>query len=599
MAESRAPREDLVRRALLPAIVLLSAIGYTWTAPRWILGGDNGEFATLYATGGIAHPSGYPATVLWLRLWHWLPVATPAHGAALATVVLGALGVVALQRACLAWGASSGATAFASAVYAFSPLVWKMACHAEVMAMNAFFAAVILALSAPTRPWPWPRGGALTFALGLVAGLGLSNHTSIVLMAPIGLLGAARAVGESKRPYAAVLAGVVGLVVGLLPYSYVYVVARTGDPQAMPMWIEAPTWAGVFYHFRRGAYGTFSLSTTAEGAGPLVFLWLFAKTSTRQLLGLPIVVLLAALLGWKRRAGVERSRRVALVALGSTFLLAGPLFIARFNIPLVGAGPMVAERFYLLPEVLLTVMAALSLDTLVPGIVARRGLMAALTLEAAIVASVFTIPVVLEHNRPTVELYVENTLRGAPKDAIIVGTGDHRWGGFMYARYVEKLRLDVVYVNEGTLIQAWYRRELEPRLGVSLDTPAGRSVGPRTLMARLLATGRPVLYTDWPEPSVETTPHVSEGTLMRVLREGESEPSPGDVLARNLEVEARYEMEGSPPKDEHSWGFALQPDYARPWVELARRYGQAGDAGSEQACLARAEELAPWLVKVR
>jgi len=64
-------------RTLLPAIVALSAVGYTATAPHWILGGDNGEFATMYAVGGIAHPPGYPSMVLWLRLWHWLPVDSP------------------------------------------------------------------------------------------------------------------------------------------------------------------------------------------------------------------------------------------------------------------------------------------------------------------------------------------------------------------------------------------------------------------------------------------------------------------------------------------------------------------------------------------
>ena len=154
--------EGRLPRALLGAIVLLSAVGYTLTAPRCILGGDNGEFATLYATGGIAHPPGYPAMVLWLRLWHWLPVATPAHGAALATVVLGVLSVWAVQWACLAWGASASATAFASAVYAFSPVAWKMGCHAEVLAMNALFSGSILALSAPVACF---KGWKLTLSL--------------------------------------------------------------------------------------------------------------------------------------------------------------------------------------------------------------------------------------------------------------------------------------------------------------------------------------------------------------------------------------------------------------------------------------------------
>jgi Protein of unknown function (DUF2723) len=598
MAEPRAPREGLILRALLPAIVLLSAIGYLLTAPRWILGGDNGEFSTLYATGGIAHPPGYASMVIWLRLWHWLPVDTPAHGAALATVVLGVMAVWTVQRACLAWGASTAATAFASAVYAFSPMAWKMSCHAEVFAMNAMFAGAILALSAPA---PRLHDSRLTFALGLLAGFAIGDQQSIVLLAPIGLLAAVRGVRAAKRPWMAASMGVVGLLAGLLPSClYVYVVAKTSDPRTTPMWIEAPTLAGVFFHLRRGAYGTLSLAGIAVQSDPLGNLWLFAKNATRQMLGMPLIVLLAAALSIARNKHKTIGRRelVSLSLLFAAFLLAGPIFIARFNLPFVGAAPTVAERFYLFPEVILTVMGAFSLDAVVPWLMARDGLMAALVVQVALAASILTVPEVLEHNRPTVELYIKNTLRTAPKDALIVGTGDHRWGGFMYARYALHLRPDVLYLVPGTMTQAWYRRELQAMTGVSFETPLGGPVGPKTLMARLLATGRPLFYTDWPDLAVAATPHVTVGTLMRVLPEGEPPPSPETLEAANLEVFSSYQMESSPPADEHGWGYTLQPDYARPWLELARRYGEEGDARSEQACLARAAELAPWTVKV-
>jgi hypothetical protein len=585
-------------RALLPGIVLSSAAGYALTAPRWILGGDNGEFSTMYATGGIAHPPGYASMVIWLRLWHWLPVDTPAHGAALATVVLGAMAVFAVQRACLAWGASTAATAFVSAVYAFSPVAWKMSCHAEVFAMNAMFAGAILALSAPEPPL---RDWKLTLALGLLAGLAIEDQQSIVFLAPIGLLAAVRAVREAKRPWVAALSGVLALVLGLLPGCiYMYVVATTSDPRTTPMWIEAPNLAGVFFHLRRGAYGTLSLAGIAVKSDPARNLWLFAKNATRQMLGMPFVVLLAVGLVFVRRElwKIERRRLVSLALLFAAFLLAGPAFIARFNLPFVGAAPTVAERFYLFPEVILTVMGALALDALLPWLVVRERLMAALTAQAAIAASLFAVPEVLEHNRPSVELYVENTLRGAPEGAILVGTGDHRWGGFLYARYALHQRPDVFYVNTGTLVQAWDRRLVESMTGVPVETPAGKAVGPKTLLARLLATGRPVLYADWPDPTVEATPHASVGTLMRVLREGESAPAPDELDALNVEVFAKYEMESSPPEDEHGWGYALQGDYARPWLELARAYGKAGNAEKEQECLARAAELAPWTVKI-
>ena len=109
--------------------------------------------------------------------------------------------------------------------------------------MNAMFAGAILALSAPEarlRDWK------LTLALGMLAGVAIGDHQSIAFLAPVGLLAALRAVREAKRPRFAALVGLLALCSGLvLPYVYVYVVARTSDPQTTPMWIEAPTLAGA------------------------------------------------------------------------------------------------------------------------------------------------------------------------------------------------------------------------------------------------------------------------------------------------------------------------------------------------------------------
>jgi hypothetical protein len=592
------PAESRLVGALLRSIVLLAAVVYARTAPRWILGGDNGEFATLYARGGIAHPPGYPSMVLWLRLWHWLPVDTPAHGAALATVVLGASAVWAVQRACLAWGASGSATAFASAVYAFSPVAWKMGSSAEVFALNAMFAGAILALSAPrARPTGWK----LTLTLGLLAGLAVADQQSIVFLAPVGLLAAARGVREAHRPRLAAAAGVAGFCLGLIPpYVYMYIVARTADPRTTPLWIEAPTLAGVFFHFRRGAYGTFALAGAPDEHHGLAHLWLFVKGSTRQMLGMPLIILLAVVLAMARgtdRTLPERVRRSRL-ALGAALLLTGPLFVASFDLPLVRAGPTVAERFYLLPETILTVMGALSIDALIPWLVVRRGLMAALTAQVAIAAAMLSLPEVLEYNRPTVEMYVKNTLRNVSQDALIVGTGDHRWGAFMYARYVLGLRRDVLYLVPGTMTQAWYRRDMAALTGVSFDTPDHTPVGPKTMMARLLATGRPLFYADWPDAKLQDTPHYTVGTLMRVLSAGESPPSSETLFSMNFETFSKYKMESTRPQDPHGWAYLTQEDYARPWGELGARFGKAGDVAKEQICYAVAADWAPWLVKV-
>src|SRR5262245_12760231 len=96
----------LLHRGGLLALAMFAL--YAWLAPAYPLGGDTGEFATLGALGGVAHPSGYPAYVLWLRAWSWLP-GSAAQSAAVATAILGAAQVLVLHAAARAWGARSAA----------------------------------------------------------------------------------------------------------------------------------------------------------------------------------------------------------------------------------------------------------------------------------------------------------------------------------------------------------------------------------------------------------------------------------------------------------------------------------------------------------
>jgi len=590
-------------RALLAAIVVAAGAAYAASAPRCVLGGDNGEFATLFATGGIAHPPGYPAMILWLRGLRWLPAATPAQGAAFATALAGVIAVFLLQRACLAWGARAGTTALVSAVYAFSPLAWKMSCHAEVFAMNAAIAAGILWLSAPSPPLSaLPRAA----ALGLCAGLGLANHHTIVLLAPIGLFGAIVAIRESARPVRAAALGIGAFAAGVvLPYAYLYWVARTADPTRAFLWIERRDIAGLWFHFRRGGYGTFALGSKAVARQPAANLALFARAVACDLLGLPLALVAGAIACGKgiqagrTEAPVSRKKMAAFLLLGATFVLSGPLFVATFNVPLTGAGPRVVERFYLLPELVMALLAAVALDWVVARF--RRplppGAVAALVVLAGGSAAAYAYPQIREYNRPTVENYIRNSLRSAPPNAIVVAGGDHRLFGFLYVQKALGLRQDVRVVNPGPLPQRWYREEMKAQTGVDFETPRGGPIGPITMANRLVATGRPLFYADWIDPKLSQVRHDSIGTLMHVLTDSDRGFGTEALEGANEALFRDFFLETSVPKDSHGWGALLMTDYARPWLELANAYGAQHRMDRAEACVARAREFTPEIVR--
>src|SRR5215468_2673741 len=144
------PRVLLIDRGGLIALVAL--VGYVWLAPPWFVDGDNAELAVLGTVGGVAHPTGYPAYLLWLRAMAWLPGTTPAHTTAIATAILAAIQLVVLHAACRAWGARPIAATAAVAIYASGPVVMRYSSEAEVFAMNQLVVAIVVTLAARAGP---------------------------------------------------------------------------------------------------------------------------------------------------------------------------------------------------------------------------------------------------------------------------------------------------------------------------------------------------------------------------------------------------------------------------------------------------------------
>ena len=229
-------------------ISILTLALYLWMAPTTIVYGDNAEFSALGAVGGVAHPSGYPLYILWLRAWSWLPAASPAHAAAMATAILTAIMVLVLHAACRAWGARPLSATLGVGLYAAGPVVLRMLGEAEAFALNNLIAALVLWLSAQTGPL---RGRWRVAALCLVAGLGISNHLTCVLVAPVGLLGVWRGIVEDGRSrFVTGGLAAIGLIIGLLPYGY-FLIA----PDTAISWRTIDSLGDLIHHFLRMDYG--------------------------------------------------------------------------------------------------------------------------------------------------------------------------------------------------------------------------------------------------------------------------------------------------------------------------------------------------------
>lgn len=570
------------------ALVLAIWVCYAWLAPGYPIDGESAEFATLSVTGGAAHPPGYPLYVLWLRALSWVPSNSAAHAAALATTVLAAAGMAILYAACRAWGARANAAALAISIVAAAPVVLRVHTEPEVFALNNLFAALILWLAAERGP---VRGARRTVALGFVAGLALTHHTTIVLLAPIGLVGAVRGVRESDHRATTVLFGVLALALGLAPYAYLVVAPDT------PMsWGQVRSFDELVGFFVRRDYGgPGSFAPYAGEVLPAQNVIALVGTLLRGWLWLPALLGVAVLVGASIRG--YRGARASWLGLTLSWLAAGPLLVLRFNVPPEGVGLLVCQRFHLLPLVMLAPAVAISFDWF-GAVLARRfpALRFASVLGSAISILLFATLVIagLQQHRaiasPALEKSVTSTLRSLPQNAVVITQTDDMHAGAAYVQTVLGVRRDVTVITSAMLSLPWYRDRIA-RNGLAAD-PA-----PLRLAEHVHAAGRP-LFVDLSQVSIlaafPTYPH---GWLFRVLPRDARPPTLDEIIATNREITARLDLDYPQPGPDDGYPTAIHKRYAQPWKIIARALRDAGRIEEMKSALELARALAPAEVR--
>jgi hypothetical protein len=162
------------------------ATGLTWAND----GSDGGDLITAAATGGVAHPTGYPVYLLFARIFQLLPIGSLAFRtnlmSAFAAVSAALLVYDLVIRFLFPFKGNQNWLAGLASAYAFglSPLVWSQAVITEVYALHALFVSLILYLSFDCSPLHFAQKR-LDRLLGLTFGLAMGNHITSILLFPV------------------------------------------------------------------------------------------------------------------------------------------------------------------------------------------------------------------------------------------------------------------------------------------------------------------------------------------------------------------------------------------------------------------------------
>lgn len=570
-------------------LLTLLALGvYLALTPTFIVDGDNAEMSTLAATGGAAHPPGYPLYVLYLRAMSWLPGSSAAHTAALATAILGAASILVLHAACRAWGARPLGASIAVAIVAGAPVVLRLHTAAEVFALNDLIAALVLWLSATGGPL---RGMRRVVLLAFVGGLGMSNQHTVVLLAPVGLLGAFRGMREaSQRRAATVAIGAGALALGLAPYLYLVVA-----PHSAGSWGEVGSFSELLAHFTRADYGGVGAFGVADGdIDPVANVGALLHTLGRAwwwgpgLLGLVV-------LGYRSVRSGTGEPRWGWGMLAVSFVLAGPLLIARFNIAPMGIGLAICQRFHLFVVVLLTVPVAVGIDLVVRNVVVRRGLREALAVAVFAVSAGLSLPHLLSIHSPAMEKGVVNLLTSLPDRAVLITTSDDLHWGTIYAQEVLGIRRDVDAISWGLAALPWYRARFAAR-GIVIDPNRSAEGVPSVRVALQVFRANRALFVEVSLGAILTAfPSYPYGGVVRVFPHGTKLPSLDEIVAINEQLFATFDLAYPQPDPDAAYAALVHHRYALTWDSLARALAQAGRTEDAAAARALVRQLAPSL----
>jgi hypothetical protein len=577
-----------IERGGLVALAVLAI--YLWIAPRHIVDGDNAEFSTLGATGGVAHPSGYPLYLLWLRTTSWLPSASPAHCAAIATAILGVLVVLTLHAACRAWGARPVAASITVGLFAMGPVVLRFHTEAEVFALNNLVVATVLWLSAANGPLV---GTSRIVGLTLVAGLGMSNHLTCVLIAPVGILGIVRGFREATQPRTQIAALAVAMfVVGLLPYLYLL-----AAPNTLGSWAPIDDLSGLLRHFLREDYGGPGAFAPRGVPVPLVDnVVALAETVGESWMWVPAVVGAAWLAVLLARRGTDREPRWGWWMLALSLVLAGPLLASRFNKQLDEEGLYVISRFHMLPVLLLALPIANVIDSLGGRVVARlrssrlrtdaAGL--GLALAMLVTSSALSLPRVTKAYSPAMERALRNMLASLPPRAIVVGSFDLLRFGSAYVQSVLGERTDISVVGWPST-----RANVLRRTGISIAHVVSDDMATVRLAETLLASGRPVFADERVAAMMQKLPSYPYGLVFRVLARDTTAPPIEEVFAINKALYSAFIFDYTLPHVDDGFPAETHRWYGRAWRILAGPLSAVGRPEDAAFALEMERAVAP------
>jgi len=440
----------------LGAIIVTLAAGtlYFLTAARDIVVGDTPELITAAATLGVPHEPGYPLFTMLGHVFSLLPFGSIPFRINLLSVTCHALTVGVICLTAYRLTRSQLSSAIAALLIAVNPIFWEWSLAAEVFPLNDVIVASLMWCLLIWHEHP-ERAGFLVVS-AFLAGLGLTNHQTIVLLGPAVcfLLWQHRA-ALMTRPRIFILAAL-AFCVGLLPYIYIpWASAR----HPVYNWGNVSSLSDLLDVIMRKTYGSGRLVAAADYQGGSPLARIVALLAS---FGWPILFFLGFGL-----VAAYRQKRVFFWFGVIAFVLAGPIFvwITNLNLATAPSAIFVLQRFFLMPQVILAPFFGFGLLWLLNfgrrhlGDALGQFTVASATLLLVVAMLIVRYPRVAQNNNHIERTFAEDIWRTAKPGSVLIARGDVAFA-LLYFQKVEHVGTDSHLVMLPLLPTRWYIEQL-------------------------------------------------------------------------------------------------------------------------------------------
>lgn len=328
-------------------VALVSFILFASFGAHHIPAGDSGDLLTAAATGGVAHPPGYPLYTFLGWLFSHIPFSTVVWRIGLLSSIPHALVIVLVYSIVLRLTKHRLSAIFASLLLLANYLFFLYSVTPEVFALFDLFVVGLVwftldvVQSKKIKTW---------YLLCFVAGLSLTHHQVVLFLFPsVGfLLWQYRKHLGSRVVF---FKSVFFFVLGFVPYTYVFIAARG---HSIINWDHAVNFSNFIALVSRQDYGTFQ-SAGLYGQAPVQRLLEIKMWGTFIFMDFSLVGIVLALAGlyW-----LWRKWRKIFWFFVSAIAIMGPVFLFYASFPLQSRFTLATFERFLLPSYCLLAIVA-------------------------------------------------------------------------------------------------------------------------------------------------------------------------------------------------------------------------------------------------